>query len=60
MEVPQGNSMYSYLKQAKMSFFSFIKSENRSAEQDLPGEEGGWSHWKVGRRWREGHWKVRM
>jgi hypothetical protein len=25
MEMSQGNSLYSYLKQKKMSFFSFIK-----------------------------------
>jgi hypothetical protein len=31
----QGNSLYNYLKQTKMSFFSFTKSENRRAEQVL-------------------------
>jgi hypothetical protein len=31
MEVPQGNSLCSYLKQAEMSFFlSFAKSEYRN------------------------------
>jgi hypothetical protein len=40
MEVPQRNSLCSYLKQAKLSFFSFTKSENRRAEQVLPGEVG--------------------
>jgi hypothetical protein len=42
MEVPQGNSSCSYLKQAKMLsylffFFSYTKSENRRAEQVLCG-----------------------
>jgi hypothetical protein len=37
MEMPQGNSLYSYLKQTKMSFFSFTKSENKRAEQVLSG-----------------------
>jgi hypothetical protein len=37
MEVPQGNSLCNYLKQAKMSFFSFTKSENKRVEQVLPG-----------------------
>jgi hypothetical protein len=36
-EVPQGNSLFSCLKQAKMSFFScffsYTKLENRSVEQ---------------------------
>jgi hypothetical protein len=36
MEMPQGNSLYSYVKQAKMSFFSFTKLENRREEQVLP------------------------
>jgi hypothetical protein len=32
----QGNSLFSYVKQAKMSFFfPFSKSENRRAEQVL-------------------------
>jgi hypothetical protein len=53
MEVPQGNSLWSSLKQAKMSFyFPFTKSENTRAEQVLPGggrlvPVGG------GRIWRE-------
>jgi hypothetical protein len=39
MEVPQGNSLCSYLKQAKMSFLLsfFAESENRWAERVLPG-----------------------
>jgi hypothetical protein len=37
MKMSQGNSLHSYLKQTKMSFFSFTKSENRRAEQVLPG-----------------------
>jgi hypothetical protein len=36
MEMSQGSSQYSYVKQTKMSFFSFIKLENRRAEQVLP------------------------
>jgi hypothetical protein len=41
MEVPQENSLCSYLKQAKLSFFfSFIKSENRIVEQILSGGLG--------------------
>jgi hypothetical protein len=41
MEVPQGNSLCSYLKQTKMSFFcSFTKLENRGAEQVLLGVIG--------------------
>jgi hypothetical protein len=41
MEVPQGNALCSYLKQAKMSFFiffSYTKLENKRMEQALPGE----------------------
>jgi hypothetical protein len=38
MEMSQGNSLYSYLKQTKWHFFLFTKSENRRAEQVLPGE----------------------
>jgi hypothetical protein len=33
VEMSQGNSLYNYLNQAKMSFFSFTKSENRRVEQ---------------------------
>jgi hypothetical protein len=40
MEMSQGNSLCSYLKQRKISFFSFIKSENRKIKQDLFGEIG--------------------
>jgi hypothetical protein len=39
MELPQGNSLCSYLKQTKMSFFSYTKSENKKAEQALLGGE---------------------
>jgi hypothetical protein len=35
MAISQGNSLYSYLKQTKMSFFSFTMSENKRAEQVL-------------------------
>jgi hypothetical protein len=38
----QGNSLYNYLKQIKMSFFfSFTKLENRRAEQVLSGGLAG-------------------
>jgi hypothetical protein len=37
MEMSQGNSLYTYLKQTDMSFFSFTKSENRRAEWVLSG-----------------------
>jgi hypothetical protein len=42
MEMSQGNSLCSYLKQAKLSvfFFPFTKSENRREEQVLPGGIG--------------------
>jgi hypothetical protein len=35
MEMSQGNSLYSYLIQAKMSLF-FRKMENKKAKQVLP------------------------
>jgi hypothetical protein len=37
MEVSQGYSLCSYLKQTKMSFFPLTKSKNRRAEEILPG-----------------------
>jgi hypothetical protein len=42
-EMSQGNSLYShiYLKQAKMSFFSSTKLENRRMEQVLWGVGSG-------------------
>jgi hypothetical protein len=40
MEMSQEDSLCSYPKQTKMSFFSFTKSENRRTEQVLPGEGG--------------------
>jgi hypothetical protein len=45
MEISKGNSLYSCLKQRKMSFFSFTKSENRWAKQALLG---GWYQWEGG------------
>jgi hypothetical protein len=41
MDISQENSLYSYLylKQARMSFFSFKKLENKRTEQVLPGVE---------------------
>jgi hypothetical protein len=52
IEIPQGNSLcsYLYLKQAKVSCFSFYPSkemENRKAEQVLPSGEG-WNQWEGG------------
>jgi hypothetical protein len=35
MEMPQGNSLCSYVKQAKMSFFFFYKSEEQEGRPDL-------------------------
>jgi hypothetical protein len=45
MEVPKGNSLCSYVKQPKISFFLLLtqKSENRRAEQVLPGGRVGTS-----------------
>jgi hypothetical protein len=40
MEVPQGNSAVAILNKQKCHFFFFVKSENRRAEQILPGT--GW------------------
>jgi hypothetical protein len=37
MEISQGNSLCSYLKQTKMSFFSFTKSENMRTEHVMSG-----------------------
>jgi hypothetical protein len=47
MEISQGNSLCNYLNQAKMSFFSFTKSENRKVEQLLP-LGGRWYQWEGG------------
>jgi hypothetical protein len=50
MEMSQGNSLCSYIKQMKTSF-SFIKLESSRAEQVLPG--GGresWYWWERGKR----------
>jgi hypothetical protein len=50
MEISQGNSLCSYLKQTKMSFlFSFIKLEDRRAEQVLWGKEGWYQLGKWGK-----------
>jgi hypothetical protein len=55
MEMSQGNSLCSYLKQTKMSFiFSFTKSENKKAEQVLPCRS--WYQWE-GRRDGERVWE---
>jgi hypothetical protein len=44
-KMSQGNSLCSYLKQTKMSFFSFRKSESRRVEHILLG---GWYQWEWG------------
>jgi hypothetical protein len=41
MEMSQRNTLYSYLKQTKMSFFQ--KMENRKAKQFLSGD---WHQWE--------------
>jgi hypothetical protein len=38
MEMSEGNSLYSYFNQTKLSFLFFTKIENRRTEQVLPGE----------------------
>jgi hypothetical protein len=43
MEMSQGNSLCSYLKQTKKIFFFFTKTENRRTEQVLSGELVQWS-----------------
>jgi hypothetical protein len=45
MEMSQRNSLYSYIKQIKLSFFFLTKTENKRAEQVL---SGGWYQWKGG------------
>jgi hypothetical protein len=50
MEMSQGNSLYSYLKQTKISFCFFTKSENRKAEHVLPW---GLVPVEAGRMWGE-------
>jgi hypothetical protein len=49
----QGNSLCNYLKQTKMSLFSFTKLENRRVEQIHGGvvREGGMVSVGRGRRW---------
>jgi hypothetical protein len=44
MEMSQGNSLYTYLKQTKnVTFILFTKSENRRAEQSSWGNSPFWS-----------------
>jgi hypothetical protein len=53
MEMSPGNYLNSYLKQTKMPFLSFTKSENRRAEQVLSEvEEGTSGRGMVGKRCR--------
>jgi hypothetical protein len=40
MEVPQGNSLRSYLNQTKISFSSSTKLKNMRVEQILPEKAG--------------------
>jgi hypothetical protein len=49
MEISQGNSPCSYLKQEKCHFFSSTNFENRRQNRSCWGR-GSWSQW-VGRRW---------
>jgi hypothetical protein len=59
MEISQGNSLCSYLKETKMSFFfSFTKSENRRIEQ-VPAWMGGWYQWE-GEDIRKGYRRVNI
>jgi hypothetical protein len=53
MEVPQGNSLCSYLKQPKMSVFFLLLFLYKIKEQeDGNGPTwGGWFQWEGGRRW---------
>jgi hypothetical protein len=51
MEMSQGNSLCNYLKETKMSFFSFTKLENRRVEQVLLG---GLAPVGGGKRWGKG------
>jgi hypothetical protein len=54
MEMSQGNSLCSYLKQTKMLFFfSFKKSDKRRVEQGLP-ERREVGTMGRGRMWRKG------
>jgi hypothetical protein len=46
MEVPQGNSLCSYLKQPNISFFFFFFWKNRKVEQVLLA--GAWYQWEWG------------
>jgi hypothetical protein len=56
MEVLQGNSLCSYLKQAKMSFFSSFFFLYKIGEQEIRTGPawGGWYQWEGGRMWRNG------
>jgi hypothetical protein len=47
IEISQRNSLCRFLKQTKISFFSFTKSEKRRVEQILPGGRDLY-HWKRG------------
>jgi hypothetical protein len=49
MELSQGNSPYSYLKQAKMSFLNFILQNQRiGAQKRSYGGGGAWYQWEEG------------
>jgi hypothetical protein len=54
MELSQGNSLCSYLKQTKMLFFSFTNSENSKPEQVLSGGWGELVSFGGGKRWGNG------
>jgi hypothetical protein len=49
MEIAQGNSVYNYLKQTKISFLFFSKADSRKVKQALSRV---WHHWE-GRGYKE-------
>jgi hypothetical protein len=56
MEVLQGDSLCSYLKQTKMTFFSFTKLENSRVEQILLEGVGTSGRWEGEERVSEGEY----
>jgi hypothetical protein len=54
MEVPHGNSLCSYLKQPKMSFFFF--SSYKKSEKGIRGPAWGWRVGTNGSREEVGKW----
>jgi hypothetical protein len=57
MEVPQGNSMFSYIKQAKMSVFFFLLQNWKTGRQNVSFlTRGSWYQWE-GRGGAEREWE---